>query len=152
MEARLSKLETEVSAIRLDVAVLKSTSATKSDLAEFEARTRIELAEVRGEMRAQAKDLDAKLDIVKSELRAEIRASVASSQNKIILWVVSFIFLAQLLPMMKDVVANNLAEQTSSASATTTRSATPAARSLAPSRPKDWQPNNGRRAPALLKY
>lgn len=34
MEKRIEKLETELAAIKLDLGILKATSATKSDLAE----------------------------------------------------------------------------------------------------------------------
>lgn len=98
MESRLSNLETRVFGIGLDVAVLKSTSATKSDLTELEARMHVEFAELRADVRTQGK-----------ELRLELQASIAQSQNKIILWVVSFIFLAQLLPILKDVIAGSFA-------------------------------------------
>lgn len=98
MESRLSNLETRVFGIGLDVAVLKSTSATKSDLTELEARMHVEFAELRADVRTQGK-----------ELRLELQASIAQSQNNIILWVVSFIFLAQLLPILKDVIAGSFA-------------------------------------------
>jgi hypothetical protein len=72
MEERVQRLEStaektadRLSAIELDVAILKATGATKTDIAE---------------------------------LRTELRTAIAEAKTSIILWVVSAIFLAQLLP------------------------------------------------------
>ncbi|MFL6674001.1 MAG: hypothetical protein ACJ8LG_12015 [Massilia sp.] len=72
MEERVQRLEStaektadRLSAIELDVAILKATSATKTDIAE---------------------------------LRTELRTAIAEAKTSIILWVVSAIFLAQMLP------------------------------------------------------
>jgi hypothetical protein len=67
MEARLSKLEADVTEIKIDLAVLKATCATKCDLAE---------------------------------VKAETKAALAEAKTSIIMWVVSAIFLAQLLPAL----------------------------------------------------
>lgn len=62
MEKRIEKLEADVAAIKIDLGILKATSATKSDLAETKA--------------------------------------------SIIMWVVSAIFLAQLLPAILKLMLN----------------------------------------------
>jgi len=67
MNARVSKLESEFTAIKIDLAVIKANGATKSDI-------------------------------------AEVRVAIAESQTKIIAWVVVAIFLAQLLPVIKDLI------------------------------------------------
>ena len=67
MEACVAKLEADIPTIKIDVAVLKQTCATKSDL-------------------------------------AELKAAIAEGPTKIIIWVVSAVFIAQLLPMMRDFV------------------------------------------------
>ena len=53
--------------MKTDVAVIKATGATKSDLAE---------------------------------LRGETKAAIAEAKSSIILWVVSAVFIAQLLPAL----------------------------------------------------
>lgn len=78
MDARVTKLEADVTTIKIDVAVIKANGASKSDVAE----------------------LNAKLDA----LSARVEMQIAKGHTRIILWVGSFIFLAQLLPMLKNVV------------------------------------------------
>lgn len=60
MEARVAKLEADLTAIKIDVAVIKANGSTKSDVAE--------------------------------------------AKSSIIMWVVGAIFVAQLLPMLKDLL------------------------------------------------
>lgn len=67
MEARLAKLESDFAVMRTDIAVIKATGATKSDLAE---------------------------------LKGETKAAIAEAKASIIIWVVSAVFIAQLLPAL----------------------------------------------------
>jgi len=76
MEQRVTKLEFEMEAIKLDLGILKATVATKADLAEVKAETKAAVAEV----------------------KADTKAAIAEAKNAIIVWVVGSVFLAQLLP------------------------------------------------------
>jgi len=76
MEHRVTKLESEMEAIKLDLGILKATVATKADLAEVRAEAKAAVADV----------------------KAETKAAIAEAKNAIIVWVVGSVFLAQLLP------------------------------------------------------
>jgi hypothetical protein len=80
MEARIAKLEADLTAMKIDVAVIKLTCATKTDLAELKAELKAELAET----------------------KSELKTAISEGQTKIIIWVVSAIFIAQLLPILRD--------------------------------------------------
>jgi hypothetical protein len=68
MAADLAELESDIAAMKIDIAVIKANSATKSDIAEL--RTEI----------------------------AQTTTMIAEAKSAVIMWVVSAIFLAQLLP------------------------------------------------------
>ncbi|WP_338762080.1 hypothetical protein [Massilia sp. METH4] len=85
----MAKLEADLTAIKLDVAVIKANGAAKSDIAELKAATKADIAELKS---------TTKTDI------AELKVAIADSQAKIIMWVVVAIFLAQLLPLLKDFI------------------------------------------------
>ncbi|MDQ1919366.1 hypothetical protein [Massilia pseudoviolaceinigra] len=76
MEARITKLEADVAAMKIDIGVIRATGATKSDIAEVRAEIRSEIAGV----------------------RSEIRSTVAEAKSVIIMWVAGLVFLAQLVP------------------------------------------------------
>jgi len=80
MEQRVTKLEFEMEAIKLDLGILKATVATKTDLAEA-------IAKVNADTRSSI-----------AEVKAETKAGIAEAKNAIIVWVVGSVFLAQLLP------------------------------------------------------
>lgn len=74
MLKRIEKLEADVAAIKIDVAVIKASAATKADIAELKGAI--------------------------GELRASAKGDVADAKTAIIIWVVSAIFIAQLLPSL----------------------------------------------------
>ncbi|MTV37953.1 hypothetical protein [Duganella radicis] len=77
-EARLDKLEMEQLSIKVDIAVLKETCATKVALSEMESRLRTEMA----------------------EMESRLKTQIAETKSTIIIWVVSSVFLAQLIPAL----------------------------------------------------
>ena len=87
MEQRVTKLESEMETIKLDLGILKATVATKADLAEAMAETRSSIARVNADTRS-----------VIAEVKADTKTAIAEAKNAIIVWVVGAVFLAQLLP------------------------------------------------------
>lgn len=74
MLKRIEKLETDVAAIKIDVAVIKANGATKTDIADLKGSF--------------------------GELRASTKGDIAEAKTTIIQWVVGAIFLVQLLPVL----------------------------------------------------
>lgn len=74
MLKRIEKLETDVATIKIDVAVIKANGATKADIADLKGSF--------------------------GELRASTKGDIAEAKTTIIQWVVSAIFLVQLLPAL----------------------------------------------------
>lgn len=100
MEARVAKLEADLTAIKLDLAVIKANGASKSDIADLRSATKSDIADFRGATKSEIADLRSTM---KSDI-AELKISIADSQTKIIMWVAVAIFLAQLLPLVKDFI------------------------------------------------
>jgi hypothetical protein len=124
MESRVSKLERDLSAMKIDIADIKANGATREDIHECKRELKVDLAEGKGALGtklAEGKgDLEAKLGQIQGELEAklaefkgqlavqladakgELKADIAEAKASIIMWVVTAIFIAQLLPLIKD--------------------------------------------------
>lgn len=94
MLKRIEKLESDVAAIKIDVAVIKANGATKSDLADLRGALTKDFTEVKGSF---------------GELRAAARADIADAKTAIILWVVGAIFVAQILPAILKAIPELMA-------------------------------------------
>nr|WP_315249256.1 hypothetical protein [uncultured Duganella sp.] len=91
---RIEKLESDVAAIKIDVAVIKANGATKSDLAELRGMLTKDFTELKGSF---------------GELRAATKADIADAKTSIILWVVGAIFVAQILPAILKAIPELMA-------------------------------------------
>ena len=91
-------------ATKADFAELRS--ATKADIAELGYATKADIAELGYATKADIAELRSasKADI--AELRAATKADIAEAKTSIIQWVVSAIFIAQLLPSLLKLFAN----------------------------------------------
>lgn len=109
MHSRVAKVEADIAAIKIDVAVIKAHGATKSDSAEL-----------RAEIAAKFAELDTKFAELRAEYRehrVEVKAEIAQGQNKMLVWIITAIFLAQLLPIVREEVRLRATERRAAAAA-----------------------------------
>ena len=93
MEARVAKLESDITDIKIDAAVIKVNGAAKSDIADLRAATKADIADLRAATRTDIADL-----------KGATKADISEAKTTIIMWVVGAIFVAQLLPIVKDLL------------------------------------------------
>ncbi|MYM25414.1 hypothetical protein GTP46_22550 [Duganella sp. FT135W] len=84
-ETRIDKLEADEAGQTADLALIKANYATKNDITELKI------------MFARLENLFSE---TKVELKADIKVQIAEAKTSIILWTVTAVFLAQLLPAL----------------------------------------------------
>lgn len=100
MEKRVEKIEADLTAIKIDIALIVANGATKTDMAELSYATKADIAELRNATKAEIAELRAATKADFAELRAANKAEIAEAKTAIILWVVGAIFISQLLPSL----------------------------------------------------
>lgn len=102
-EKRIDKLETDDESHKAALDYLKANSATKDDIrevkvmiAESESRMMTRLAESETMMMGKL----AESEIRFADLKGEVKAQIAEAKTSIIQWVVTAVFIAQLLPAL----------------------------------------------------
>jgi uncharacterized small protein (DUF1192 family) len=114
METRIAELEAEVAAIKIDLATIKAHGATntnnvelKRSFSELKGSISGDMAELRGAVAVNNAELKGLLVAEFAEMKgllvvdiAETKASITEAKTSMIMWVVSSIFLAQLLPIL----------------------------------------------------
>ncbi|USX18210.1 CCDC90 family protein [Oxalobacteraceae bacterium OTU3REALA1] len=117
MEKRVEKIEADIIAIKIDIALIVANGATKTDMAALSYATKADIAELRSATKADIAELrvSTKADIAElrastradiAELRASTKAEIAEAKTAIILWVVGAIFISQLLPSLLKLFTN----------------------------------------------
>ena len=94
MDARITKLEADLTTIKIDIGVIKANGATKSDIADLRGATKSDIADLRGAIKADVADLKTTIEGVKT--------TVAEAKTAMIMWAVGAILVGQLLPAIKE--------------------------------------------------
>jgi ribosomal protein L29 len=76
MEKRVEKIEADLTAIRIDIALIVANGATKTDMAELSYATKADIAELRTATKADIAELRAATMADITELRAATKADI----------------------------------------------------------------------------
>jgi hypothetical protein len=118
MEHAMAESEERIEKLEHDVRVIKEQGASKLDLAEVKADLSaklavtkadilVRLAEVEGQLRSEISEVAAEIGAGESRMKVELakvenglRTDIERAKSSLLMWVVTAIFLAQLLPAL----------------------------------------------------
>ena len=101
MESHLAKIE-------LDLAIIKASGATKSDVAAATSAIKADVAAATSAYKAEFAELRAEMRAEFAHIRREFAEKLAETKVCIVIWLVSTVVLAQLLPLLVRILGGKL--------------------------------------------
>jgi CRISPR/Cas system type I-B associated protein Csh2 (Cas7 group RAMP superfamily) len=77
METRIAELEAGVTAIKIDLAVIKAHGATRSDIAELKRSVAVDFADLKGSIAADMAEFKGSIAADMAEFKGSISADMA---------------------------------------------------------------------------